>query len=419
MSGYFTQGVSGCFGFAGALDDGVYQQYLQALAPALAAIQKRECPQTRALLDLSKQKNDLENIAVLAETIGKRFKHVVVCGSGGSGLSGRIFAQLKPPSIDMHFLENIDPDLIQALLARIDIKHSCFIIISKSGTTVETLCQFYLLVEKLQQHGGSPAEQCIVITMQGDSHLKQAAAEHKMKWLAHPANIGGRFSALTVVGLLPAALCGLAIGALREGAQSVVDALDHSADVGACIPAQGAALHAAAIQSGRNISVMWPYGERLAGFASWYRQSWAESLGKSGKGSTPLVAMGSTDQHSQLQLFLDGPKDKLFHLITLDRAQQGPVIPAPRSLPHLAGKTLGDVMQAQQEATYTTLIQHGCPVRRLALAALDEKTFGALLMQGMLEILFMAKLLNISPFDQPAVEESKKLARASLLGEAA
>ncbi|MGE0754730.1 MAG: hypothetical protein AB7L92_06180, partial [Alphaproteobacteria bacterium] len=342
-----AQDLAGCFGDK-TLDQKAYRTNLDTLQPVYDGIRTGQCTPTMALLDLAHKTEDLEQIIALAADIRKHFRHIVVCGSGGSGLSGRILAQLQLGQCDMglHFLENIDPDLIEAVVRKIDIPRTCFVIISKSGTTVETLAQYYVLQARIAQAGGDVSRQCIAITMTSDSPLRKEASAQRMRILEHPADIGGRFSALTAVGLLPAALAGLDIKALRKGAQQVAAQLQQAAHAADCMAAQAAALQYTALQSGRNISVLWPYAERLAGFAGWYRQSWAESLGKQGRGSSPLIAIGTTDQHSQLQLFLDGPKDKLFTIITLKRSGTGAVIPAPAQLAHLNGRRLGDVMQA-------------------------------------------------------------------------
>lgn len=409
--------LSGCFG-SGAIDEAAYKASLKTLQDAFAATKQKakDCPQTSALFAMARQTKDLPELRSLAADIKKQFDHVVVCGSGGSGLSGRIFAQLNMGrcQADMAFIENIDPDRMDTVLGRINIKRSCFIIISKSGTTVETLGQFFVLREKVHAAGGDVTRQFIIITMQNDNPLRSTAEADGMQLIEHPSDIGGRFSAFTAVGLLPAAICGLDIAAIRAGACTVLDEFERSR-VAADVPsAQSASLHHAAINTGRNISVMWPYGERLSGYAAWYRQSWAESLGKNGKGSTPVMAIGTTDQHSQLQLFLDGPKDKLFHIVTWKRKGTGEKISAPKALAHLNGNTLGDIMAAQQQATIDTLIRNQRPVRVIELDEVGETSFGALLMTGMLEIWFTAALLGVNPYDQPAVEESKQLAREHL-----
>jgi glucose-6-phosphate isomerase len=416
----YRQTLDKCFTSGSGITKSSYDAALASLEPALTSLQAGECKLTQALLNLPFKEDDLSSIAMLATRLRKEFSHVVVIGSGGSGLSGRMLSYIASPvaSSHLHFLENIDPELMDGLLASIDCRKTCFIVISKSGTTVETLSQFYALVHHMKGQVGEQqvGKHFVVITMQGENLLRETAESYGMTLLAHPADIGGRFSALTAVGLLPAALCGLNISTFREGAAAVVTEAKKSLHVADLSSAQGAALQYAAMQAGKNISVMLPYSERLCGFSAWYRQSWAESLGKDGKGTTPIRAVGSTDQHSQLQLYLSGPKDKLFTFITCKRAATGLAIHAPAHIDYLAGKTLGDVMEAQQRATIATLARNDCPVRWIELDALSEYAFGMLLMHFTLEILFMAKLLNVNPFDQPSVEEGKHLARDYLLG---
>lgn len=409
-----------CLGEAGVSRKRI-EALLERLMPALQALKARKNASAAAILSLPSRQDDVKIIAPLAKKIASRFRHVVVAGAGGSGLSGKALAALRPAAAApmLHFLETIDPDAIQALLSRIPAEETCFIIISKSGATAETLAHFYVLFEHMKAGVGQEkaAEWFIVITSAGKNPLKDAAEERRVTVLDHDRDIGGRFSVLTIVGLLPAMLAGLDAAALRRGAQAVIAELDGAAGAEGCQPALGAALQYAFIEKGRNISVMLPYSELLSGFSSWYRQSWAESLGKGGKGSTPIRAVGTTDQHSQLQLYLDGPKDKLFHLITVKRAGLGQSIAAPdkKELAYLRGKTTGDIMAAEQKATLETLVKHRCPVRLFALETLAEEQVGALFMHFTLEIIFMAHLLGVNPFDQPAVEEGKRLAREYLL----
>jgi glucose-6-phosphate isomerase len=394
---------------------------LTALTPALADLAARRNANATPLLDIVERTDDLEQVEALARDIRRKFSTVIVAGTGGSGLSGRTLTSLIPyhRKPDVHFLENIDPDMMDPLLARLDIEDTCFLVISKSGTTAETLSQFYTLLEYATSTRGheKAREHFIVSTQPGSSPLRDTAQSHGMILLDHAPDIGGRFCIFTNVGLLPAALTGLDIRALRKGAQTVVAQMDNARSPADCYPAFGAALQYAFLTQGCPITVMLPYAERLAGFSSWYRQNWAESLGKDGRGSTPIRAIGTTDQHSQLQLYLDGPKDKLFHMIMLSRKGTGRKIHAPDrpDLSYLKDKTLGDVMAAEQKATFESLISNHCPVRLFKLDALTEESMGALLMHFMLEIILTAQLLDVNPFDQPAVEEGKILARDYLL----
>ncbi|MET0923197.1 MAG: glucose-6-phosphate isomerase, partial [Xanthobacteraceae bacterium] len=181
--------------------------------------------------------------------------------------------------------------------------------------------------------------------------------------------------------------------------------------------AVGAAL---SVAIGKPIAVMMAYADRLERFTRWYVQLWAESLGKDGKGTTPIAARGPVDQHSQLQLFIAGPRDKLFTIITTAVAGRGPRIAADLATlagePDFAGKTFGDLVAAQGRATAETLAKNGCPVRTIYVEKLDEQSLGELLMHFMLETIIAAHLLGVDPFDQPAVEEGKILAKQYLKG---
>ncbi len=240
--------------------------------------------------------------------------------------------------------------------------------------------------------------------------------------LDHDPNIGGRFSGLTNVGLLPALARGLDAVALREGAYSVVAAMLAAKRAGDFAPAIGASVAIGlAKERGVRANVMLPYSDRLSRFAAWYVQLWGESLGKQGEGTTPVAALGPVDQHSQLQLYLDGAPQ---HFITIIREQcegTGPRI-APdlakaAGADYLAGHAAGDLVAAQQRAIPEALIAAGRPVRTIDLERLDERALGALMMHFMLETILAAHLLGVDPFDQPAVESGKILTRRYLAGE--
>ncbi|MBT5192642.1 MAG: glucose-6-phosphate isomerase, partial [Rhodospirillaceae bacterium] len=180
----------------------------------------------------------------------------------------------------------------------------------------------------------------------------------------------------------------------------------------------GAALQVGLQRRDLSQSVLLAYGDAFKPFVLWHRQLWAESLGKQGQGLTPIDALGPIDQHSQLQLYLDGPSDKQFTMLTLSQNGRGPVVDAALAdsleQDYLAGRSIGDLVGAMQAATADTLIKHGRPVRRLSVEKLDERALGALFMHFMLETLFAADLMDVDPFGQPAVEESKVLTRQYL-----
>ena len=235
----------------------------------------------------------------------------------------------------------------------------------------------------------------------------------------HDPGVGGRFSVLTNVGLLPAAVCGLDIGAIRRAPPMRSRRCSPTSSPAEVPAAVGAAL-AAALAGSKTIAVMMAYADRLQMFTKWYVQLWAESLGKDGKGTTPIGALGPVDQHSQLQLYIAGPRDKLFTIVTASPAGRGPRMTADLAKlagePDFAGKTIGDLVAAQGRATAETLAKNGCPVRTIHLERVDERHLGELLMHFMLETIIAAHLLGVDPFDQPAVEEGKVLAKKYLAG---
>ncbi len=214
-------------------------------------------------------------------------------------------------------------------------------------------------------------------------------------------------------------LMGLDVQAVRAGAGDVIRPILERAAPADAAPAVGAALSIAlAEEKGLTTTVLMPYADRLDLFGSWYRQLWAESLGKGGKGTTPIRALGPVDQHSQVQLYLDGPRDKLFTLI-MTEAAGGPLKIDPElakdpDLAYLAGRTIGDLADAEQRATAETLIGNNRPTRIMRVKSVDERTMGALFMHFMLETIIAAHLLGVNAFDQPAVEQGKILARQYL-----
>jgi glucose-6-phosphate isomerase len=249
--------------------------------------------------------------------------------------------------------------------------------------------------------------------------LRDLLAAHGVPMLDHHTSIGGRFSCLTNVGLLPALARGLDARAIRAGAASVINGLLTAKSAADFAPALGAAsMIALSKERGVRTLVMMPYADRLAKFAEWYVQLWAESLGKKGEGTTPVPALGPVDQHSQLQLFMDGPREIAVTLVRVASKGTGPTIDPGLAkmagVSFMGGKTIGDVLDAQAHAIEEALVKAGRPVRTFDLDILDERTAGALLMHFMLETILAGRLLGIDPFDQPAVELAKALTKERL-----
>jgi len=396
--------------------------------PALARLRTRRDDGSLPLLRLPARRDDVGDLNNIAGEFRRRFDHVLVLGIGGSSLGGQTVAALADQGFGpragaprLHFMENIDPASFDALFAAIEPARTGVIAISKSGGTAETLAQVLAVLDWLRQSLGTSdlGDRLVAVTEPGDSPLRRLATAQRGRLFDHDPGIGGRYSVLSNVGVLPALIAGLDAAALRDGAAGVLDATLAAAAPRDSAPALGAAISVAlAERRGINISVLMPYVDRLAPFGLWYRQLWAESLGKDGKGTTPVRALGVVDQHSQLQLYLGGPSDKLFTLLMLKQEGAGAALPpdlaADRALTYLAGRRMGDLLAAEQRATATSLLRNGRPTRVMRLERLDEKSLGALFMHFMLETIIAADLLGVDAFDQPAVEEGKVLARQYL-----
>jgi glucose-6-phosphate isomerase len=374
------------------------------------------------LLSIVEREDDLALAAAAADALKKNTTEIFVLGTGGSSLGAQALADLtadrRRPRV--RFFDNLDPETFELALARCDLKTTRFVSISKSGTTPETMMQTLAAADALNRSGGKNLkEHFAVITEAKKSPLRMFAGEIGCAAIEHPAGIGGRYSVLSVVGLLPAMLMGLDAREVREGARAT---LNHALTAACAISvpaAAGAALHLALAAEGRlRETVLWAYSDRLKTFGAWWRQLWAESLGKNGLGSTPVAALGPVDQHSQLQLFLDGPGGQLFTIVATDTRGKGPSVPdgdATRlGLGYLAGRKIGDLVDAQARAIAQVLNSRGRPVRRVFMPTIGERAMGALFMHFMLETIITGRSMGIDPFDQPAVEEGKTLARQYL-----
>ncbi len=428
MSSYYRQSIDDALeGSIGA--KGLSQRSLDAamaeLRPALDKIRHWHASNELPLLKLPARRDDLDALKAHADRFAT-FEHVVVMGSGGSSLSGKTLVALKdqgfgpvPGRPKLWFLDNVDPATFATLLERLPLARTGFIAISKSGGTPETIAAFLTLTAAVEAKLGKAAlaTNVLAITEAADNPLRRQATSMGCTILEHDPKVGGRYSALSLVGMLPAMIAGLDCAAVREGAASVLDPVLAANDVAGIAPALGAALSVGlAREKGINITVLMPYVDRLNTFGSWYRQIWAESIGKQGVGTTPAIALGTVDQHSQVQLYLDGPADKLFTFLIQDTAGQGATLRpgGDKALEYLTGHTMGDLLQAEADGTATATVQAKRPTRVIRVAEVDERTIGALMMHFILETIFAAHLWKIDAFDQPAVEQGKVLTRQYL-----
>ncbi|NBS27131.1 MAG: glucose-6-phosphate isomerase, partial [Gammaproteobacteria bacterium] len=295
-----------------------------------------------------------------------------------------------------------------------DPTNTRFVAISKSGSTAETVLQTQTCISWLKAFSGIiPKDVFTIITEAKPSLLSKIADVYGIPRISVSTAIEGRYSVLSTVGLLPAAIAGLDVATIRKAAATAMDTSLKS------IPNESPAALGAAVNAGlsqvKNIksSILMPYVEALQPLTFWYRQLWAESLGKGGKGTLPVNALGTVDQHSQLQLYLGGPNDKFFSLIFAEKtdAAEIPSLLDELDLGYLDRKSFSDLVDASQRATAETLIRNGRPTRVFHIQQPNEEAVGALMAHYILETMLTARLLGVNPFDQPAVEESKALAR--------
>lgn len=349
--------------------------------------------------------DDLKEIESIASKIRKKFNKVIVLGTGGSSLNGQIFTTISDNKVDIKFLENIDPCSVDSILKNLNPTKTAVLCVSKSGVTPETLSNLLIFINHFKlNYNDDISEHFFIITEDNFNPLREIANNINATILDH-SNICGRFSTFSNVGLLPAALAGLDIKSIRYGAKKVFE------EDGLVI-AQSASLNFACMQSGFNINVFMTYVDRLNPFIRWCCQIWSESIGKTIKASTPIQAFGTMDQHSQLQLYLDGPKDKLFTIITEDDVSlNGKEIIFYKKLnnkiEHIIGKRLGAVMLAEQLSTIESLLKRQVPLRQIIVQNVNEEVLGGMAMHFMLETLIVAKLMGINPINQPAIERVK------------
>ena len=382
---------------------------------------------------LAAMKNQLPEIRKYANAASSKFDNFVVLGIGGSALGPMAVHQALNPYYynelspekrghrpRLYVMDNIDPVRFSELLRMLDPRKTLFNVISKSGNTSETMAQFLIVRDTLRRVcGDSYAEHIVVTTDKEKGNLLPIALSEGYQRFVIPAGIGGRFSELTPVGLLAAAICGIDVQQILEGALEMDQWIRETQGVFANPAQLRAALALLSWQKGKNISVFMPYADGLKTMADWYAQLWAESLGKcydrQGRvvhvGQTPVKALGVTDQHSQVQLYAEGPDDKVITFVVVEKFKETQEIPIDMKLPEdirfLGGKTLEELLWAEQKATEYALTLAGRQHQKILLPRLDAYSVGQLLLLLEWETAYMGELLNINAFDQPGVEEGK------------
>lgn len=418
-----------------AVPSGAEPARLDALAPRLAAAHAGLLDQAaRGILgfrELEAQAAERARAVAWARDEASRVDDVVVLGIGGSALGAvalrtallaRDWNALSLEARDgrprLHVLDNVDPRAVRGVLDQVALPRTRFLVISKSGSTAETMAQ-YLLVRELVRGAGLPVREHVAfVTDPAKGALRRVAASEGIPAFEVPPNVGGRFSVLTPVGTLPAALLGLDVDALVAGAAAMRDRCRSG------VLRENPALAFAALQwrahveAGQGIHVLMPYSEALRDLAPWFVQLWAESLGKrtpegTHVGPTPVPAVGATDQHAQVQLFMEGPADKTVTFVDVLERDDELGIPraadAPVELAYLGGRGFAELLRAECRATAGALARAGRPTMTLRVARADAWHLGGLLMFFELATIYAGQLYGVDPLDQPGVELGKQL----------
>jgi glucose-6-phosphate isomerase len=422
---------------SGAIDpDRLEGELSERFARALGVVEGERARGTMGFFDLPHASESIRQVQALADGFGQWFEDVVVLGIGGSALGaislrdsllGPFWNERSDDERDhfprLHIPDNPDPYTMRRLLGRLTPAKTLFNVVSKSGSTAETMAQYLVARGWLEEAlGADSVRGHFLFTTDPDGGvLRRIAEEEGVPTAPVPPNVGGRFSVLSPVGLVPAAVCGVDLGALMAGAAAMEarcrssNLLENPAALLATL------LHALDAESGRHVHVIMPYADRLRSFALWFQQLWAESLGKTSRtsgasdpvGPTPLAAVGATDQHSLLQLLIEGPHDKVVLFLGVEDGGEDVAIPGGHpdvpALAYLEGHTLGGLLDAERRATTEALRREGRPSATLMLPSVDAHSMGQLFMLFQVATVLAGALYEVDPLDQPGVELGKVL----------
>ena len=401
--------------------DGLTNLELETISTKFTEIYELAKSRQQGFWDLPDQ--NIDSILEFAKKTQGKFTDIVILGIGGSMLGpicllGGFEKQTVGKNPKVHCLDNIDSDQISLVESQINLEKTLFLVQTKSGTTPETLAQYFYFRSLVEKNDLDVKEHFVFITDPEVGYLRQVAIRENITSFAIPANVGGRFSVLSPVGLVIGALYGLDIIKILTGAKNSLSekALKSSFDL-ACI-------QYLLSQKGKSINVLMPYSSRLRLLANWYTQLLSESIGKEynlkgqivNTGITPLPALGATDQHSQLQLFKEGVNDKLLIFINVLNKENSVLIGQnlPDAFDYLNGKTFDDLLQAEFKGTVQSLTESSRPNVTLEIEKLDETSLGEIFMFFQVSVAFLGELLEINTFDQHGVERSKILTREFL-----
>lgn len=421
-----------------------FENYKQQISDIIKSLNQRKDKPGQWLqwLNLGYNEETVWYVKEFASMVEGRFDNILVLGIGGSALGGLAVTEalLKPywnlltpeqrnglPRI--FFLDNIDPDSMNGLLDILDLKKTLVNVITKSGSTAETMSQYMIIKDRLEKELGDNYRRNIVATTDKKMGvLRQLADQEGYKTFVVPDDVGGRFSVFSAVGLVPFALVGLDIDQIMNGIKDMDLALKNT-DIHQNIAAQSALIqYLLDTEKGKNISVMMPYSTRLKYVSDWYVQLWAESLGKEYNnngdkvniGPTPVKAVGATDQHSQIQLYNEGPNNKVITFIRIenfDTKLEIPQIFEYTGIGYLGGKTINDLINAEADSTRIALADYSRPTMTISLERIDEYNVAQLLYMLEVQTAIAGELYNINTFNQPGVEQAKNYTYA-LMGRA-
>ena len=368
-------------------------------------------------LNIAKDKELLNQTIFETLQFSKGKKNFIVFGTGGSNLGAKALINILQgdEKINIFFYDNIDPINFKNSIRKIDLRSAGIIVISKSGSTPETLSQYACLIEIFDQKNELSIlfNNSLIITEDKNSPLANIAHKNKCTLLKHEDDIGGRFSIFSNVGMVPAILAGLDVKKIHQG---VLEEIKHQANFDFLKIAQFFRYQSTKTPLAN--SVLMTYSDGLYYFGKWYLQLWAESIGKNNTGITAIHSVGTTDQHSQLQLYLDGPRDKFFTFVTTNHTDKGLQMHnktmQENEINYLVNKKMGDLMQAEQKATMDTFKLNRFSFRQIHLKNIDEFSIGRLMAFSMMETIAACIYFEVDPFDQPAVEQGKKLTKQYL-----
>ncbi|MDH5679218.1 MAG: glucose-6-phosphate isomerase [Nitrospinota bacterium] len=424
-------------------ENGLTDEAITALGPRAKQIHddlvRRRASGDKPFYDLPYKKEEAKKLKRAANALAKSFQNFVVLGIGGSALGTTAMktalahpmhnslSAKKRNGARLYVADNIDPDEFSALLETLSLKDTVFNVVSKSGSTAETMSQFMIVYDLLKARMGKDWKKHVIATTDPKSGiLRDIADKYRLKTFEVPLGVGGRFTALTPVCMLPAAAAGLDIVAMLDGA-AAMDARCKSAALKENPAYLFAAIHYLMDTSkGKKMTVMMPYSHRLKDVADWFRQLWAESLGKKQDfdgnpiyaGQTPIKALGATDQHSQVQLYVEGPHDKLVCFLETEKFESNIAIPPVfgdvPSLAYLGGATMNQLLAVEKDGTEYALTQNQRPNMTIRLPRVDAHSLGQLFYMLEVATAFAGGLYRVDAFDQPGVEFGKKYAYAMM-----